>query len=113
LAEISWPQARFVAEAASSDTAVGNALAHAVAMEQLLGVEAPLRAQALRSMALEVERLACHLGDLGGLSADIGYSAGAALFARLRGAALGLGELLAGSRLQRGYVTPGGVTRDL
>jgi Ni,Fe-hydrogenase III large subunit len=113
LTEIPWPQARFVAEAASTDTAVGNALAHAVAIEQLLDVEAPPRAEALRSMALEVERLACHLGDLGGLSADIGYSAGAALFARLRGAALGLGELLAGSRLQRGYVIPGGVTRDL
>jgi Ni,Fe-hydrogenase III large subunit len=113
LTEIPWPQARFFAEAASSDTAVGNALAHAVALEELLGVEAPPRAEALRTMALEVERLASHLGDLGGLSADVGYSAGAAIFARLRGAALGLGELLTGNRLQRGYVAPGGVTRDL
>jgi Ni,Fe-hydrogenase III large subunit/Ni,Fe-hydrogenase III component G len=113
LAEIPWRQGRFVAEAASSDTAVGNALAHAVALEQLLGVEPPPRANALRSLALEIERLASHLGDLGGLSADIGYSAGAALFARLRGSALGLGELLTGNRLQRGYVAPGGVTRDL
>jgi Ni,Fe-hydrogenase III large subunit len=82
-------------------------------MERLLGVTAPPRAEALRSMALEVERLASHLGDLGGLSADIGYSAGAAIFARLRGAALGLGELLAGNRLQRGYAAPGGVVRNL
>ena len=44
-----------------------------------------------------MERLASHLGDMGGLSADIGYSAGAALFARLRGTALGLGELLTGT----------------
>jgi Ni,Fe-hydrogenase III large subunit len=113
LAEVPWQRARFVAEAASSDTAVGNALAHAVALERLLGIEPPSRAAALRSLALEVERLASHLGDLGGLSADIGYSAGAAVFARLRGTALGLGEILAGNRLQRGYVLPGGVARDL
>jgi Ni,Fe-hydrogenase III large subunit/Ni,Fe-hydrogenase III component G len=113
LAEVPWPQARFVAETASSDTAVGNSLAHSVALEQLLGVDPPPRAQALRSIALEVERVANHLGDLGGLSADIGYSAGAALFGRLRGAALGLGELLTGNRLQRSYVMPGGVARDL
>jgi Ni,Fe-hydrogenase III large subunit len=113
LADTPWRKARFVAEAASSDTAVGNALAHAVALEHLLGLEPPPRANALRSMALEIERVASHVGDLGGLSADIGYSAGAALFARLRGSALGLGELLAGSRMQRGYVAPGGVTRDL
>jgi Ni,Fe-hydrogenase III large subunit len=113
LTEIPWQQARFVAEAASSDTGVGNALAHAVAMEQLLGIPAPPRAEALRSMALELERVASHLGDMGGLSADVGYSAGAAIFARLRGAALGLGELLTGTRLQRAYVAPGGVARDL
>src|SRR5712691_10265203 len=113
LTEVPWRQARFVAEAASSDTAAGNALAHAVALEQLMEVTVPPRAAALRTLALEIERLANHLGDMGGLSADIGYSAGAALFARLRGQALGLGELLTGSRLQRAYVLPGGVARDL
>jgi Ni,Fe-hydrogenase III large subunit len=113
LAAIPWPQGRFLAEAASSDTAVGNALAHSIVLDQLLGVEPPPRAQVLRSMALEIERLASHLGDLGALSSDIGYSAGAAIFARLRGGALGLGEVLAGNRFQRGYVVPGGVTGDL
>jgi Ni,Fe-hydrogenase III large subunit/Ni,Fe-hydrogenase III component G len=113
LTEAPWTQARFVAEAASSDTAAGNALAHAIALEQILGIAAPPRAEALRTIALEVERVASHLGDLGGLSADIGYSAGAAIFSRLRGAALGLGEQLAGNRLQRGYIVPGGVARDL
>ncbi|MHB9035155.1 MAG: hydrogenase large subunit [Armatimonadota bacterium] len=113
LAEAPWQQARFLAESASSDTTIGNALAHAVAIEQILGVTPPPRAQFLRTIALEIERLANHLGDFGGLSADIGYSAGAATFARLRGAALGLGELLAGTRFQRAFVLPGGVARDL
>src|SRR5439155_10224583 len=39
--------------------------------------------------------------------------AGAALFARLRGQALGLAELLTGARFQRAYVLPGGAARDL
>lgn len=113
LTEMPWLQARFLAEAVSSDTTVGNALAHTVAIEQILDITPPPRAQFLRTIALEIERLANHLGDFGGLSADIGYSAGSAIFARLRGASLGLGELLAGTRFQRAYVLPGGVARDL
>jgi Ni,Fe-hydrogenase III large subunit len=113
MTEVPWAQGRFLAESASSDTAVGNALAHSVAIEQLLGAEPAPRVQALRTIALELERVACHLGDLGGLSGDIGFSPGAALFSRLRGAALGLGEKLTGSRLQRGYARPLGVSRDL
>ncbi|MCL5104986.1 MAG: NADH-quinone oxidoreductase subunit C [Armatimonadetes bacterium] len=113
LCEVPWQQTRFLAESASSDTTVGNALAHSVAMEQILGIIPPPRAQALRTIALEIERVASHLGDFGGLSADIGYSVGAATFARLRGSALGLSELLAGTRFQRAFVRPGGVARDL
>jgi Ni,Fe-hydrogenase III large subunit/NADH:ubiquinone oxidoreductase subunit C len=113
MTEMPWQQTRFLAEAASSDTTIGNALAHAVAVEQILDVTPPPRAQWLRTIVLEIERLANHLGDFGGLSADIGYSVGAATFARLRGVALGLGEMLAGSRFQRAFVLPGGVARDI
>jgi len=113
LTEVPWQQARFVAESASSDTAAGNALAHAVAVEQLLGITVPERAAALRTIALEIERLGNHLGDLGALSGDIGYSAGAALFPPLRGATLALAQLLTGNRRQRWFIRPGGVARDL
>lgn len=113
LAELPWPQTHYLAESASSDTAAGHALAHAVAIEQLLGVQCPARAQALRSLALEVERVANHAGDLGALSGDIGYSPGASLFPPLRGMALALAQLLSGNRRQRWYIRPGGVSRDL
>ncbi|MHB8994863.1 MAG: hydrogenase large subunit [Armatimonadota bacterium] len=113
LAELPWQQTRYLAESASSDTAAGNALAHAVAIEQLLGLDCPPRAQALRTLALEIERVANHAGDLGALSGDIGYSPGAALFPPLRGSALALAQLLSGNRRQRWYIRPGGVARDL
>ena len=113
LGEAPWPQARFLAEAASTDTAAGNALAHAVAVEGLLGVSPPPRAMALRTIALEIERLANHIGDLGAMAGDIGYNIGPALFPTMRGAALALAQTLTGNRRQRWYILPGGVARDL
>ncbi|OPZ87805.1 MAG: Formate hydrogenlyase subunit 5 precursor [bacterium ADurb.Bin429] len=113
LTEVPWHQSRFLAESASSDTAAGNALAHATAIEQLLGITPPSRAIALRTLALEIERLANHLGDMGALCGDIGYSPGAALFPPLRGAALALAQFLTGNRRQRWFIQPGGVVRDL
>lgn len=113
LTDVPWTQAHFYAESASTDTAAGNALAHAVAMEQLLNITVPPRAETLRTIALEIERLANHLGDLGALSGDIGYSVGASLFPPMRGAALGLAQYLTGNRRQRWFIRPGGVARDL
>lgn len=113
LTEVPWQQSCFIAESASSDAAAGNALTHAVALEQILGIAPPPRAQALRTIALELERLANHIGDLGALAGDIGYSPGASLFPPLRGATLSLAQLLTGNRRQRWYIHPGGVARDI
>ena len=112
LTEVPWRKARFVAEAAASDTAAANALAHATALEMICEVEPPLRAQQLRTLALETERLAMHIGDVGGMAVDLGFLGIAAAGSRLRGSALAMADLLSGSRYLRGYICPGGVTRD-
>ncbi len=112
ITEVPWRKARFVAEAAASDMAVANALAHSIAIESLLEIELPRRANLQRTAALEIERLAMHLSDLGGLAGDIGFLAISSSMARLRGLALRMGELIAGNRFMRGYICPGGTTRS-
>ena len=112
LTKVAWTKARFVAEAAASDTALANALAHAVAIESILDPQTPPRAQCLRTMALEIERLAMHIADVGGMAVDLGFLSVAAAGSRLRGLALGMADLLSGSRFLRGFIAPGGVTRD-
>jgi Ni,Fe-hydrogenase III large subunit len=106
-------RAALTAETIAGDSSVAHALAHATALEGLAGVESPARAQVLRAVALELERLANHTGDLGGLATDIGYLPGASFFGRVRGAFLNLTEELCGNRYGRSLVRPGGVLFDL
>ena len=98
-----------IAESIAGDTVIGHALAHAAAMEGLSGAEAPLAAQAIRGIALELERIANHVGDLGALCGDAAYLPGAAWFGRLRGEFLNMLLEITGNRFGRGLVLPGGV----
>ncbi|MBI5834105.1 MAG: NADH-quinone oxidoreductase subunit C [Armatimonadetes bacterium] len=113
LARTPWRQAHHVVSTISSDTAAGNALAHALAVESLLDIEPPPAAVALRAALLECERVACHLGDLIGYCADTGFAAGATAFSLLRPRAQILSEWLCGSRYQAHAIVPGGLARPL
>ena len=100
-------------ETLAGDTSVGHATAYCQALEALTGARVSPRAQALRAIALELERLANHVGDLGALANDVGYLPTASYCGRIRGDFLNLTALLCGNRFGRGLVRPGGVGFDI
>lgn len=100
-------------ETVSGDATIAHATAHASVMEALAGAEAPLRAQWLRAIALELERLANHTGDLGALANDVAFLPTSAACGKVRGDFLNLTALLCGNRFGRALVRPGGCRYDL
>jgi Ni,Fe-hydrogenase III large subunit len=107
------PRAMLVAESIAGDTVVAHASAYCGALEALGRSHKSARAQSIRGIALELERLANHIGDLGALAGDVAYQPAAAYFGRLRGECLNLLMTLSGNRYGRGLIRPGGVTFDI
>jgi len=102
-----------LAERISGDTTIGHTLAYCQALEALAGVEIPARAQALRVILLEMERLYNHVADFGAICTDTGFAVAHSHCLRLRERLLRLNKRLTGNRLLRGGLTPGGVTYEL
>ncbi len=100
-------------ETLAGDTTVGHATAYCQLLEGLASIEAPFRGQSLRCIAMELERLANHTGDLGALAQDVGFLPTASFCGRLRGDWLNTTAVLCGNRFGRSLVQPGGLRWDI
>ena len=97
-----------VAERISGDSAVAHGLAFTRAVEDALRITLAPDVEARRAVALELERLYNHVGDLGALANDVGFGLAQAKALTLRERLLRLNERVSGHRLLRGVVTVGG-----
>jgi len=111
LLKVPFKRLPIIAETIAGDTTIGHSLCQAQALESLAGLKVDEGASNVRCIALELERIANHIGDLGALSLDAAFNPPAAYFGRIRGDYLNLSQILAGNRFGRGLVRPGGVTK--
>ncbi|HEY1406279.1 MAG TPA: NADH-quinone oxidoreductase subunit C [Spirochaetota bacterium] len=102
-----------LSESIAGDTTIGHAYAYARGMEGLSGIEISRRAMAVRGIALELERIGIHLGDLSALSGDIAYLSGNSFFGAMRTLVINTSQSLCGNRFGRGLIFPGGVYFDI
>ena len=102
-----------LSESIAGDTSIGHSTAFCEIVESLAGCMISPRSEAIRAVALELERLANHVGDLGALGMDAGFLPTSAYFGRMRGDYLNLLLALTGNRFGKGLSRPGGVLFDI
>jgi len=113
LTDVELDRARKVVGRVSGDATVALAFAFARAVEGALGVEVPARAQALRGVMAELERIANHLGDIGAICNDAAFALIHAHCGILRERVLAACDAAFGHRLMMDRIVPGGVAVDL
>ena len=90
-----------------------NEHAYCLAVEKLLGIEVPIRAQYIRVMFAEITRIMNHLMWLGSHGNDCGSSTILIYTFREREDLMDMYEAVSGARMHAAYFRPGGVYRDL
>ena len=92
---------------------LGNNLTYCLAVEKLCGIDVPDRAQVIRVLCAELQRISSHLVWLGTSAMDLNASSILIYCFRDRERLLDIFELLGGQRMMTSYIRPGGVWRDL
>ncbi len=111
--ELALLEGHRLAARVSGDSAVAFSWAYCQALEGMAGHDLPARAAMLRALALELERCANHLGDLGAIGNDAGFAFGLAQFSRLKEHLLRATLQAFGQRYLLDFIVPGGTRVDL
>lgn len=106
-------QRAVIAESIAGDTVVGHMLAFSGAMEALSGVTPPERLSLERIVALELERIAVHIGDTAALCNDVAYQFGQVVNEALRTLVINTTQRWCGNRFGKGLLRPGGTHHPL
>jgi Ni,Fe-hydrogenase III large subunit/NADH:ubiquinone oxidoreductase subunit C len=101
-------QRTILSESITGDTAIGHALSFVHAMESLATIEVDSNLIIERSIALELERLAIHTGDLSGVCTDVAYQLGSSVFNALRTPIINFTQSWCGNRFGKGLIRIGG-----
>jgi Ni,Fe-hydrogenase III large subunit len=97
-----------LAEGIAGDTAVGHGLAHARLTESLAGLKVHRALELQRSIGLELERIAVHIGDTAALCTDVAYQLGQVVNEALRTTIINTTQNWCGNRFGKGLIRPGG-----
>jgi Ni,Fe-hydrogenase III large subunit len=95
-----------IAESITGDTVVGHTTAFSHVWESLCGFQPSRDIEYARTLALELERMAVHTGDLSAVCTDIAYQLGSAVFGRLRTPIINFMQEWGGNRLSKGLIRP-------
>lgn len=96
-----------LAENIAGDTVVGHTTAFVNLWESLCGYTPDYSLHYARTLALELERLANHTGDMSGICADIAYQLGNSVYGRLRTPIINFLQEWGGNRLGKGLIRAG------
>lgn len=105
-----------LAETCAGDTSIAAATAYSEIMEAAFPSQYKKpdgNARRIRTLLLELERIANHVGDLGALAGDVAFLQTAAFCGRIRGEYLNMTALLCGNRFGRNAIIPGGTRVNL
>lgn len=101
-------QRTVLSESIAADTALGHSLAFVHLMESLGNVAVPEQLDLERVMALELERLAVHIGDLGNVNIGMAYQLASSVFGTLRTPLINYTQTWCGNRFGKGLNRVGG-----
>ena len=92
---------------------IANTWSFCQAVEKIAGVKISRRAEIIRTLLMEIERITNHVGDLGNIPAGVGFNPAISLGGRTKEMLMRLQERIAGNRFLRGVIVPGGVRQDI